>query len=323
MDDKYLGQTGKCAKCGEAVCISEDSLPREEKAASDSPPWPARKIGLAVGLSILALFLLGISLTFSGIGPHVEGAGRGNAKYNEAEREEAEADFRLAVKYMVGDGVERDPGEAVRWYKAAAELGHLGAQNNLGIMYETGDGIKENTEEAFKWYKAAAEQGHAEAQSKVSAMSAAREKAYRIAHPVIAFTDEHASAARKALLDKGFPNPTSILFEGEIGIVFAEIQMTTDELSKRDTMPERAARDAILIIRNAIYPMSGSSPDWGYILTLTGESPGPDLKSIWGECFFSGETGIIWGEGRSLEEKLDKKINGITEGVYIIKPYTP
>ena len=33
----------------------------------------------------------------------------------------------------------QDDAEAVRWYRLAAEQGHVSAQNNLGVMYSTGD----------------------------------------------------------------------------------------------------------------------------------------------------------------------------------------
>jgi TPR repeat protein len=46
--------------------------------------------------------------------------------------------------YAKGRGVARDYGEAVRWYRMAAEQGDAGAQNNHGIMYALGEGVPQD-----------------------------------------------------------------------------------------------------------------------------------------------------------------------------------
>ena len=38
--------------------------------------------------------------------------------------------------YSQGLGVDQDKGEAVKWYKLAAEQGYTKAQSNLGAIYE-------------------------------------------------------------------------------------------------------------------------------------------------------------------------------------------
>src|SRR5512139_1361754 len=57
-----------------------------------------------------------------------------------AAQNDAEAQFELAEAYRTGDGIAENPAEALRWYRAAAELGHADAQNNLGAMYLAGTG---------------------------------------------------------------------------------------------------------------------------------------------------------------------------------------
>ena len=47
--------------------------------------------------------------------------------------------FKLGVKYASGDGVEKDAGRAIKFFRTAAEQGHAAAQCNLGIMYADGD----------------------------------------------------------------------------------------------------------------------------------------------------------------------------------------
>lgn len=68
--------------------------------------------------------------------------------------------FTLGNIYASGDArVPKDLGEAEKWYRKAAELGHPGAQFSLGIIYDYKDGV-----EAVKWLRKAAEQGHDMAQ---------------------------------------------------------------------------------------------------------------------------------------------------------------
>lgn len=62
------------------------------------------------------------------------------------------------------DGIVRDDAEAVKWYRKAAEQGHIEAQNRLGIMYRDGRGVTQDYTEAVKCFLKAAEQGNAEAQ---------------------------------------------------------------------------------------------------------------------------------------------------------------
>jgi hypothetical protein len=65
---------------------------------------------------------------------------------------------------MNGDGVEKDPVEAVKWYRKAAEQGHADAQVNLGECFMNGQGVAKDPVDAVKWYRKAAEQGLAIAQ---------------------------------------------------------------------------------------------------------------------------------------------------------------
>jgi len=71
----------------------------------------------------------------------------------------AEAQFRLGLKYSHGESVRQDHVEAAKWYRKAAEQGHAGAQNSLGVLYDTGQGVPQNHLEAAKWFARAAEQG--------------------------------------------------------------------------------------------------------------------------------------------------------------------
>ena len=80
------------------------------------------------------------------------------------EQRDAKAQYNLGVMYAKGDGVEKDYGEAVKWYTKAAEQGHASGQNNLGVMYAKSDGVVQDYREALKWYTKAAQQGFPPAQ---------------------------------------------------------------------------------------------------------------------------------------------------------------
>ena len=83
---------------------------------------------------------------------------------NDASSGDLEAQFELAQRYAVGNGVMQSDAEAARWYRKAADQDFADAQFELARCYDTGKGVRKNSAEAARWYRLAAEQGHAEAQ---------------------------------------------------------------------------------------------------------------------------------------------------------------
>ena len=49
--------------------------------------------------------------------------------------------------------------EAVKWWKPAAEQGHMEAQTSLGVLYMTGGGVEQDLDKAKEWLQRAAAQG--------------------------------------------------------------------------------------------------------------------------------------------------------------------
>ena len=80
-----------------------------------------------------------------------------------AEQGDAEAQFNLGKMYLLGQGVQQDYKEAVRWYCLAAEQGYAEAQNHLGVMHTTGRGVPRNYWKAYKWLSIANTLGNARA----------------------------------------------------------------------------------------------------------------------------------------------------------------
>ena len=85
-------------------------------------------------------------------------------------QKQAEAQFKLGVKYLEGDGVQQSYEEAVKWFRKAAEQGLAAAQYTLGLRYLNGQGVTLSHEEAVKWFRKSAEQGFAAAQHNLGVM---------------------------------------------------------------------------------------------------------------------------------------------------------
>lgn len=116
------------------------------------------------------------------------------------------AQFELARRFWLGEGVAENKEKALKWYRLAAEQGnsdyqmayglilcwednlqqgfqdgfnwickaakqgHIGAQYFVAVEYAIGDHIKKNLFKAAKWYQSAAALGHPEAQYNLALM---------------------------------------------------------------------------------------------------------------------------------------------------------
>jgi hypothetical protein len=81
-----------------------------------------------------------------------------------ADQGHVRAQFNLGMRHEYGFGAVRDDAEAVRLYRLAADQGEKKAQFNLGVHYDNGTGVVRDVAEASRWYRLAADQGHARAQ---------------------------------------------------------------------------------------------------------------------------------------------------------------
>ena len=73
------------------------------------------------------------------------------------------AQYKVAMMYQEGVGVQKDPAKAVEWLRKAARRDHILAQNRLGLAYEYGFGVEKNYGKAKWWYRKAANRGYARA----------------------------------------------------------------------------------------------------------------------------------------------------------------
>jgi len=77
---------------------------------------------------------------------------------------DAESQNRLGDSYAFGQGVKKDQGEAVKWWRRAAAQNSPEAQYCLAVCYAEGQGVAVDLAEAVKWFRKAAELNHAAAQ---------------------------------------------------------------------------------------------------------------------------------------------------------------
>jgi V8-like Glu-specific endopeptidase len=88
-----------------------------------------------------------------------------------AEKGDARAQFDIGFMHAYGWGVQRNPAEAIAWYRKAAEQGLPIAQHFLGLAYVNGESVRPDGAEAARWFARAAAQGFAQAQFMLGQMS--------------------------------------------------------------------------------------------------------------------------------------------------------
>jgi uncharacterized protein len=72
---------------------------------------------------------------------------------------DAAAQEKLGEMYYLGSGITQDTGEALKWFRLAADQGVAEAFSNIGAIYMSGDGVAPNLEEGIKFTRLAAERG--------------------------------------------------------------------------------------------------------------------------------------------------------------------
>ena len=70
----------------------------------------------------------------------------------EAEKGNADAQVFVGNCYSLGDGVAKDMGQAMSWYRKAALNGHAQAQCDIGVRYLYGLGVAKDEIEAYAYF---------------------------------------------------------------------------------------------------------------------------------------------------------------------------
>lgn len=82
----------------------------------------------------------------------------------------APAQYQMALIYLNGNGVRKDPNHAFELFSLAADQNYPDAQFELGVLYSDGIGIKKNLEMAFVLTEKAAKKGLDSAQFNLGVM---------------------------------------------------------------------------------------------------------------------------------------------------------
>ena len=143
----------------------EDDLPASQSSGEASEPvaysaFVRRYINAAIGGNVGAQATLGY---FYEVGEHVDADEREAIRWYEkaAENDHLQATLRLA-EIQIARG---NSAEGVKWYQQAATLGDRDAQAMLGFFYQTGEHVGVDLAQAIKWYLAAADQEQVIAQN--------------------------------------------------------------------------------------------------------------------------------------------------------------
>jgi hypothetical protein len=88
-----------------------------------------------------------------------------------AEAGDADAQWRMGVRYHTGAGVRQDDTQAVHWFLRAAEQGHVGAQATLGAYYWAGRGVPPDLSRAYFWSTLAFAQGDETSKSRLEGLA--------------------------------------------------------------------------------------------------------------------------------------------------------
>ena len=85
---------------------------------------------------------------------------------------DANAQFEVARRYTIGQGVAQDLKLAAAWYQKAAKQDLAPAQYRLGKLYERGLGVPKDINSALSWYQTAAGHGNIKAMHNIAVLNA-------------------------------------------------------------------------------------------------------------------------------------------------------
>jgi Sel1 repeat len=89
-----------------------------------------------------------------------------------ADRGHVKAEVSVGNLYGFSEGVSQDDAEALRWYRKAADQGNEVAQRNVATIYWQGLGVPADRAEAIRWFRKAAEKGDDEPKQALNQLGA-------------------------------------------------------------------------------------------------------------------------------------------------------
>jgi TPR repeat protein len=89
-----------------------------------------------------------------------------------AQHGDAEAQWRLGVLYLNGDGVRQNDTEAAAWFHRSADQGYVPALNALANQHWAGRGVPQDYNKAYFWFDVALAKGDEAAASRLEVLGA-------------------------------------------------------------------------------------------------------------------------------------------------------
>ncbi|MGA2809687.1 MAG: tetratricopeptide repeat protein [Terracidiphilus sp.] len=95
---------------------------------------------------------------------HVPASTSHNANTSLTEQTDADAQFRVGMRYYKGEDVPKDYAKAAYWFCKSADQGHPDGQWHLSMLYFNGQGLPKDYKLAAEWCRKATENGSPAAQ---------------------------------------------------------------------------------------------------------------------------------------------------------------
>lgn len=116
----------------------------------------------------------------------------------QAEAGDADIQSRIAQMYLLGEGMEKNPEQAVRWFRESAKQNFGKAQYQLGGLYASGTGVEKSNINAFVMMSAAIENGSTRATSDLETI-------------VVGLTSEQKDLAEEKLAEWWVAHPRPVV----------------------------------------------------------------------------------------------------------------
>ncbi|QEM82459.1 SH3 domain-containing protein [Halomonas binhaiensis] len=159
----------------------------------------------------------------------------------EAEKGDAKSQFSMGLLYEQGLGTRKSLEDARKWYRLAADNGHMEAQTRLGELYLTGQ-LEGGDAKAVEWFDKAAGQGDALAQFQLGML-------YLEGRGVTADSEKAAGWLEQAA-EKGV-----IQAQNNIGSLYENGQGVEQNATKAFELYEKAARQGDIYAQNNLGAM--------------------------------------------------------------------
>jgi len=172
-----------------------------------------------------------------------------------AAKGDVQAQYEIAHRFGIGQGVERDHEAAFQWYLKAASQGFAPAQYRLATLYERGRGVERSFEQAQVWYKRAGQLGNLKAMHNLAVITTAIDKNNPDYETAVYWFKE---AANRNLADSQFN--LAILYQNGVGVpqnlvesyfwfALAAKQSDLDAASRRDILEKKLSKKDLFLAK--------------------------------------------------------------------------